>query len=81
MSAPAHQTTCLPSGQIVPTLGQGTWFMGDRPDLKAEEIRALRRGIDLGMTLIDTAEMYGSGAAETLVGTAIQHCRDDVFLV
>ncbi len=81
MSAPAFQTTCLPSGQIVPTLGQGTWFMGDRSDLKAEEIRALRRGIDLGMTLIDTAEMYGNGAAETLVGTAIQHCRDDVFLV
>ncbi len=81
MIAPSDRSVRLPSGQDVPALGQGTWFMGDRPDLKAEEIKALRRGIDLGATLIDTAEMYGNGAAETLVGEAICDCRDDVFLV
>lgn len=81
MAAPTDETIRLPSGQDVPALGQGTWFMGDQPDLKAEEIKALRRGIDLGMTLIDTAEMYGNGAAEVLVGAAICDCRDDVFLV
>ena len=81
MVAPSDRSVRLPSGLDVPMLGQGTWFMGDRPDLKAEEIKALRRGIDLGATLIDTAEMYGNGAAETLVGEAIRDCRDDVFLV
>ena len=81
MVAPSDRSVRLPSGQEVPALGQGTWFMGDRPDLKAEEIKALRRGIDLGATLIDTAEMYGNGAAETLVGEAIRDCRDEVFLV
>ncbi len=81
MIATIDRTIRLPSGQDVPALGQGTWFMGDRPDQKAEEIKALRRGIDLGMTLIDTAEMYGSGAPEILVGAAIHDCRDDVFLV
>ena len=81
MVAPSDRSVRLPSGQDVPVLGQGTWFMGDRPDLKAEEIKALRRGIDLGATLIDSAEMYGNGAAETLVGEAIRDCRDDVFLV
>lgn len=81
MVAPSDLSVCLPSGQEVSALGQGTWFMGDHPDLKAEEIKALRRGIDLGMTLIDTAEMYGNGAAEILVGSAIKDCRDDVFLV
>jgi diketogulonate reductase-like aldo/keto reductase len=81
MASSSHRTIRLPSGEAVPALGQGTWFMGDRPEYKAEEIEALHRGIDLGMTLIDTAEMYGNGAAEILVGTAIQECRDDVFLV
>jgi diketogulonate reductase-like aldo/keto reductase len=81
MAASTDETIRLPSGQDVPALGQGTWFMGDQPDLKAEEIKALRRGIDLGMTLIDTAEIYGNGAAEALVGAAIRDCRDDVFLV
>ena len=75
------RTILLPSGEQVPALGQGTWLMGDRPEREAGEIEALRRGIDLGMTLIDTAEMYGNGAAETLVGKAIRDCRDDVFLV
>lgn len=81
MAAPTDRTIRLPSGQDVAALGQGTWFMGDRPDRKAEEIKALRRGVDLGMTLIDTAEMYGNGAAEVLVGAAICDCRDGVFLV
>jgi diketogulonate reductase-like aldo/keto reductase len=65
----------------VPALGMGTWRMGERRALHDEEIRSLRRGIDLGMTLIDTAEMYGEGATETLVGEAIAGCRDKVFLV
>lgn len=81
MPSPSDRTIRLPSGQELPTLGQGTWFMGDRPDRRTDEIKALRRGIDLGMTLIDTAEMYGSGAAEVLVGAAIRDCREDVFLV
>ena len=54
----------LPCGESVPALGQGTWNMGDDPGAPAREIAALRRGIDLGLTLIDTAEMYGDGRAE-----------------
>lgn len=69
------------AGQPVPTLGQGTWYLGDHPDRRAEEIATLRRGIDLGMTVIDTAEMYGSGASERLVGEAVGARRDEVFLV
>lgn len=62
-------------------MGQGTWFIGDRVAERDEEIAALRRGLDLGLGLIDTAEMYGNGAAETLVGEAILGRRDEVFLV
>jgi diketogulonate reductase-like aldo/keto reductase len=62
-------------------LGQGTWYLGEDPRRRADEITALRLGIDLGMTLIDTAEMYGGGAAEELVGEAINGRRDEVFLV
>jgi len=69
------------AGTVVPTLGQGTWYLGDDRARRDEEIAALRRGIELGMTLVDTAEMYGSGASEQLVGEAIGPCRDDVFLV
>ena len=65
----------------LPKLGQGTWGMGDRPAKRAEEIAALRTGIELGMTLIDTAEMYGDGRSETLVGEAIAGQREKVFLV
>jgi len=65
----------------VPALGMGTWRMGERRALHDEEIRSLQRGIELGMTLIDTAEMYGEGATETLVGEAIAGRRDKVFLV
>ncbi|MGF7163236.1 diketogulonate reductase-like aldo/keto reductase [Rhodoligotrophos appendicifer] len=68
-----------PLGVAVARIGQGTWYM-DQAD-RATAIRALRRGIDLGMTHIDTAELYGSGAAETVVGEAISGRRDEVFLV
>jgi diketogulonate reductase-like aldo/keto reductase len=71
----------LPGGEQVPCLGQGTWKMGERPDRRADEIAALRAGIDLGMALVDTAEMYGDGATEGLVGEAIAGMRERVFLV
>lgn len=75
------RTVKLPSGDVVPALGQGTWHLAEHPQRRRQEIRALRLGLDLGMTLIDTAEMYGDGAAEELVGEAIAGRRDDVFLV
>jgi diketogulonate reductase-like aldo/keto reductase len=72
----------LPDGFKVPRLGQGTWFMGEDRSKKEEEIEALRTGIELGMTLIDTAEMYGEGKSETLIGKAIKEInRDKLFLV
>ncbi|MEQ4299917.1 aldo/keto reductase [Plantactinospora sp. B6F1] len=71
----------LPSGQTMPVLGQGTWYLGENPGQRQDEITALRAGLDLGMRLIDTAEMYGSGSAEELVGAAIAGRRDEVFLV
>ncbi|MGE3144455.1 MAG: aldo/keto reductase [Parvibaculaceae bacterium] len=74
-------TTPLPSGESVPVLGQGTWFMGDQPRRAAEEAVALRLGLDLGMTLIDTAEMYADGGAEEVVADAIAGRREQVFLV
>ena len=69
----ANRTVCQ--------LGQGTWNMGDDPSAKSEEIKTLRTGIDLGMRLIDTAEMYGNGRSELLVGEAIENIREDVVLV
>ena len=71
----------LPGGERVPALGQGTWRMGERPGRRAAEIEALCTGVELGMTLIDTAEMYGDGATESLVGEALAGLRDEVFLV
>ncbi|WP_406690175.1 aldo/keto reductase [Saccharopolyspora sp. ID03-671] len=71
----------LPSGGDLPVLGQGTWGMGERGADRAAETAALRHGLDLGMGLIDTAEMYGSGGAEEVVGEAIDGRRDEVFLV
>lgn len=65
----------------VPVLGQGTWQLGDRRDRRSQEIAALRLGMDLGLTLIDTAEMYGNGTSEELVAEAIADRRDRVFLV
>jgi diketogulonate reductase-like aldo/keto reductase len=73
-------SVALPSGENVPALGQGTWMMAERGS-DAEDIRTLKLGIDLGMTLIDTAEMYGEGRVESLVGSAIAGRRDEIFLV
>jgi len=75
------RTTILPSGETVPVLGQGTWGMGERPAARRGEIDALQAGLDLGMSLIDTAEMYGDGAAEEVVGKALSGRRDSSFLV
>ena len=75
------RTVRLPDGTEVPALGQGTWHMGENRRSAKEEAAALKLGIELGMTLIDTAEMYGAGAAEELVGEAIAGRRDEVFLV
>jgi diketogulonate reductase-like aldo/keto reductase len=75
------KTVSFPDGTTVPALGQGTWMMGENPTVRAQEVAALQLGLDLGMTLIDTAEMYGKGAAESLVGEAMAGRRDEVFLV
>ncbi|MBA8878320.1 diketogulonate reductase-like aldo/keto reductase [Phyllobacterium myrsinacearum] len=74
-------TVTLPSGSKVPALGQGTWYMGDDARRRTEEADALKLGIDLGMSLIDTAEMYASGGAEEVVAEAIRGQRDSVFVV
>ncbi len=71
----------LPSGQPISALGMGTWRMGESAAHRQQEVTALRHGIDLGMTLIDTAEMYGEGGAEIVVGQAIAQRRSSVFLV
>ena len=75
------KTVNLPSGERVPAFGLGTWNMGEDSALRSEEIATLRLGLDLGATLIDTAEMYGDGAAEELIAEAIAGRRADVFLV
>ncbi len=75
------KTVLLPDGERVPALGQGTWRMGEHKSAHADEVAALRLGIDLGMTLIDTAEMYGEGGAEKVVADAIAGQRDRVFVV
>jgi diketogulonate reductase-like aldo/keto reductase len=69
------------SGLEMPVLGQGTWKMGDAPKRRGEEIRALRTGFDLGLTLVDTAEMYGGGRSEELVGEAIAGRREELVVV
>ena len=71
----------LPSGESVAALGQGTWYMGERRGEAAREAASLRLGIDLGMTLIDTAEMYADGGAEKVVADAVAGQRDKVFIV
>jgi diketogulonate reductase-like aldo/keto reductase len=71
----------LPGGGRLPVLGQGTWGMGERRAQRAAEVAALRHGLDLGLGLVDTAEMYGSGGAEEVVGEAIRGRRDETFLV
>lgn len=75
------RSVTLPDDTHVPALGQGTWRMGEDARQRKQEIAALRAGVDLGMTLIDTAEMYGDGATETLLGEALAGLRDQVFLV
>ena len=75
------RTVTLPDGMAVPALGQGTWHMGEGHRRASEEADALRRGIDLGLTLIDTAEMYGDGGAERVVGQAVAGQRERVFVV
>jgi diketogulonate reductase-like aldo/keto reductase len=77
----AVRTLSLPLGSQIPVLGQGTWLMGEDVKKRGTEIAALRLGLDLGMTLIDTAEMYGEGAAEELIGEAIVDRRAEIFLV
>jgi diketogulonate reductase-like aldo/keto reductase len=71
----------LPTGETVPALGQGTWQMAETSGRRAQEIEALRLGVELGMTLIDTAEMYGEGAAEKLIAEALGRERERLFLV
>ncbi len=73
--------TQLPSGEQVPVLGLGTWHMGERPQDRQDEIDAIRFAIDNGMNVIDTAEMYGDGAAEELIGKALSGRRTDAFIV
>jgi len=75
------KTLRLPSGRTIPVLGQGTWKMGESRAQRQNEIAALRYGIDRGITLIDTAEMYGEGSAEQVVAQAIADRRTEIFLV
>jgi diketogulonate reductase-like aldo/keto reductase len=74
-------TVTLRSGERVPALGQGTWHMGEDRRRAADEAAAVRLGIELGMTLIDTAEMYGSGGSEEMIARAIEGVRDELFIV
>jgi diketogulonate reductase-like aldo/keto reductase len=71
----------LANGRTLPRLGQGTWRLGEQKSRRPAEIAALRTGLDLGLTLIDTAEMYGDGRSEELIGEVIAGRRDEVFLV
>ncbi|MFO1047643.1 MAG: aldo/keto reductase [Geminicoccaceae bacterium] len=75
------RTLRLPGGEAVPALGQGTWGMGEDPADRGAEVAALRRGLELGLSLIDTAEMYAEGGAERVIAEAIGGRRDEVFLV
>jgi len=75
------RTLALANGETIPVLGQGTWCMAEKPRSRESEISALRRGLELGMRLVDTAEMYADGASEELVGEALAGRRDEVFLV
>ncbi len=88
MTAHAMKTVRLPAGEAVPALGLGTWNMGEKAASRKEEVAALRLGLDLGMRLIDTAEMYGEGGAEAVVGQAVAEAlragtvaREELFVV
>jgi diketogulonate reductase-like aldo/keto reductase len=75
------KTVTLPSGEKLPALGLGTWHMGESAGRRKDEVAALKAGIDAGLTVIDTAEMYADGGAERVVAEAIAGRRNDVFLV
>ena len=75
------RTVTLLNGDTVPALGLGTWGMGEQRTRKAAEVKALQLGLDLGLSLIDTAEMYGEGGAEEVVAEAIAGRRDSVYVV
>ena len=77
----APQQMVTTEGQLVSAVGQGTWYLGDDREAREEEVAALRAGIEAGMTLVDTAEMYGGGRSERLVGEAIAPVRESVYLV
>lgn len=75
------KTVTFSDERTLPAIGQGTWYMGEKASLRKTEADALRAGIDLGLRLIDTAEMYAEGGAEEIVGEAIKGLRDNVYLV
>lgn len=75
------KTVTFSGARTLPAIGQGTWYMGEKASLRKTEADALRAGIDLGLRLIDTAEMYAEGGAEEVVGEAIKGLRDNVYLV
>jgi diketogulonate reductase-like aldo/keto reductase len=81
MAGRSIPTTNLPSGEAVPVFGLGTWRMGEDARIRKDEVAALRLGLELGVTLIDTAEMYGSGVAEEIVAEAVAGRRDELFIV
>lgn len=76
-----HHTVTLPDGTVLPSLGQGTWHMGDDSSREEDEIQALQLGLELGLRVIDTAEMYGDGRAERVTAKALKHSREEAFLV
>jgi diketogulonate reductase-like aldo/keto reductase len=75
------RTVTLKTGEKVPVLGLGTWRMGERKPERAAELKAVKLGLELGLRLIDTAEMYGEGVAEEIVGEAMGSLRDEIYLV
>src|SRR2546423_14949183 len=77
----AMRSVALPGGERIPVIGQGTYRMGEDRGARRREVAALRTGIELGLTVIDTAEMYADGGAERVVGEAIAGRRDDVFVI
>lgn len=77
----SEKTVTFGDSVVIPAIGQGTWYMGEQAGQRRQEVAALRAGIDLGLTLIDTAEMYADGRAEEVVGEAIKGQRDKVYLV
>src|SRR4029077_16894411 len=80
MAQPVTPSVQLPDGSSVPALGQGSWHLAQGRHAASEEEEALRTGISLGLTLIDTAELYGGGRAEQMIGRVIAGQRDKVFL-